>query len=168
MRLHLVCAFAAAALVCLAPAAHADAPAKGPDKETAQEMLRALHLLDQSLGLESLPPPHCLTYGFGHEITAAEVHKCVDKALEGQTLPGLGTKYTIAILMASIGPQTAVALSLEAPGWATLSCDPGKPCPPRHAGTDKMGKRVIDVTKRACTKDTTLWLPDGSNKKVCP
>ena len=141
------------------------ARAAGPDKETGAEMLRALKLLDQSLGLESLPPPHCLTYGFGHEITADEVHKCADKALAGQALPGLGTKYTIAILMAAIGPQTLVAVSLEEPGWAVLSCDPGRPCPPRHAGPDKMGKRVIDVTKRACEKDTTIWL---SGKKACP
>src|ERR1700760_4971845 len=140
----------AAALICLGLAS--TARAEGPAKETGQEMLRALKLLDQSLGLESLPPPHCLTYGFGHEVTADEVHKCADKALAGQSLPGLGTKYTIAILMASIGPQTLVALSLEEPGWAVLSCDPGKPCPPRHVGTDKMGLRVSDVTKRACTK----------------
>ncbi len=71
MRLRLAFALGAAALVSGLPAAFADAPAKGPAKETGQEMQHALHLLDQSLGLESLPPPHCLTYGFGHEITAA-------------------------------------------------------------------------------------------------
>src|ERR1700761_7848046 len=117
-----------AAALGLTPSAHA----AGPDKATGAEMLHALKLLDQSLGLESLPPPHCLTYGFGHEITADEVHKCADKALAGQSLPALGSNYSIAILMASIGPQTLVALSLEEPGWAVLSCDPGKPCPPRH------------------------------------
>ncbi len=160
MRIIFAFTFIAAALTFTSTAR-----AAGPDKETGAEMLRALKLLDQSLGLESLPPPHCLTYGFGHEITVDEIKKCADKALAGQALPGLGTKYTIAILMASIGPQTLVAVSLDDPTWAVLSCDPGRPCPPRHAGSDKMGLRVIDVTKRACAKDTTIWL---SGKKACP
>jgi hypothetical protein len=137
----------------------------GPAKETSAEMLKAVRLLDQSFGLESLPPPHCLKWGYGHEITADEVKACAKKALDGQALPGLGTKYVLATLMADVGPQTIIAVSLDPQDWVLLSCDPGKPCPPRKPGPDKFGKRVIDAVQRACSKPTTLWIPE---KKGCP
>jgi hypothetical protein len=35
----------------------------------------------------------------------------------------------------------------------------------RHAGTDKMGKRVVERTQIACTDARTIWLPA---KKGCP
>jgi hypothetical protein len=143
--------------------AHANPP--GPSKEMAAEMTKAVRLLDTSFGLESMPPPHCLKWGYGHEITADEVKACAKKALEGQALPGLGTKYVLATLMAEVGPQTIVAVSLDPADWVLLSCDPGRPCPPRKPGPDKMGKRVIDVMQRACSKPTTLWFPE---KKGCP
>jgi hypothetical protein len=138
---------------------------KGPEAPVAKEMAHALVLLDQSLGLESYPPPHCLKWGSGKPIKPEDVNECAKKALDGQALPGLGTKYVIAILMAEVGPQTLIALWLDQPGWAVLSCDPGKPCPPRHAGEDKMGKRVVDRTARACKNTSTIWIPD---KKGCP
>jgi hypothetical protein len=127
-------------------------------------MAQALAALDQSLGLESYPEPHCLKWGY-HQITADEVRACADKAVKGAALPALGDAYVVAILMSAVGPQTLIAVALDAPGWAVLSCDPGKPCPPRHAGPDKMGKRVIDRMQRACTNPTTIWLPKRAG---CP
>jgi hypothetical protein len=147
-------------LLLLGPLAAAEPT--GP--QAGKEMARALVALDQSLGLESYPEPHCLKWGY-HQITAEEVRACVDQALKGATLPELGKSYVIAILMSAVGPQTLIAVALDAPGWAVLSCDPGKPCPPRHAGQDKMGKRVIDRLQRACANATTIWLPE---KKGCP
>jgi hypothetical protein len=136
---------------------------KGP--KAGKEMAQAVEAVNRALGLESYPPPHCLAWGFGHQITVEEVRGCVDKALAASTLPELGKSYVLAVLMAPVGPQTLIAISLDAPGWAVLSCDPGKPCPPRHAGSDKMGKRVVDRTERACKGDKTIWIPE---KKGCP
>jgi hypothetical protein len=136
-----------------------------PSKEDGVEMLKALHLLDTSFGLESMPPPHCLKWGYGHLISADEVKACAKTALEGQTLPGLGTKYVLATIMAEIGPQTIIAIVLDPPGWVVLSCDPNRPCPPRKPGPDKYGLRVTDAVSRACTKPTTIWFPE---KKGCP
>ncbi len=149
--------------VLAAGAARAKEPA--PSKEDAAEMLKALRLLDRSFGLESLPPPHCLKWGYGHVITADEVKSCAKQALDGQELPGLGKKYVLATVMAEIGPQTVIAVSLDPPGYTVLSCDPNRPCPPRKPGPDKFGMRVVDVMKRACEKTTTLWFPE---KKGCP
>lgn len=150
-------------LLALAATAHAEPPKVAPD--VAKEMAHAMQLLDGALGLESYPPPHCLKWSSGKPITAEETRSCAQKALAGQTLPSLGKHYVIAVLMAEVGPQTLIALSLDAPDWAVLSCDPGKPCPPRHAGSDKMGKRVVDRTTRACASASTIWLPE---KKGCP
>jgi hypothetical protein len=147
----------------LANLARADEPK--PSKELGTEMLKAVRLLDQSYGLESMPPPHCLKWGFGHEITVDEVKTCAKQALDGQALPGLGTKYVLATLMAAVGPQTIIAVSLDPTGYTLLSCDPGKPCPPRKPGPDKFGKRVVDIMQRACTKTDTIWIPE---KKGCP
>jgi hypothetical protein len=141
----------------------AGAESKGP--KAGKEMAQALEAINKSLGLESWPKPHCLKWGYGHEITPAEVRACADQALKGATLPELGQSYVIAILMSAVGPQTVIAIATDAPGWAVLSCDPGKPCPPRHAGEDKMGKRVVDRTERACKQDTTIWYPE---KRGCP
>lgn len=151
------------ALIALAGIARADEPKVPPD--VAKEMAHAMELLDASLALESYPPPNCLKWGSGKPITADETRDCAHKALDGKELPNLGKKYVVAVLMAEVGPQTLIALSLDAPGWAVLSCDRGKPCPPRHAGTDKMGKRVVDRTARACAQASTIWLPE---KKGCP
>jgi hypothetical protein len=140
-------------------------PAAGPTKENAAEMLKALRLLDRSFGLESMPPPHCLKWGYGHIITADEVKACAKQALEGQSLPGLGTNYVLATIMAEVGPQTIIAISLDPTNWVVLSCDPNRPCPPRTPGPDKFGMRADDAIKRACTKPTTIWFPE---KKGCP
>lgn len=147
----------------LPAAARADSKSAAP--KSGKEMLAAIEAVNQALGLESHPPPHCLAWGFGHQITAAEVRGCVDKALGGLSLPELGKSYAVAVLMAEVGPQTVIAVALDAPGWAVLSCDPGKPCPPRKAGPDKMGKRVIDRSERACRSDKTLWFP---SRMGCP
>jgi hypothetical protein len=152
-----------AAAVVAGGSALADKP--GPSKETGAEMLKAVRLLDTSFGLESMPPPHCLKWGFGHEITVDEVKACAKKALDGQTLPGLGVKYVLATIMAAVGPQTIIAVSIDPADWVLLSCDPGKPCPPRKPGPDKYGKRVIDAVQRACSKPDTIWIPE---KKGCP
>jgi len=143
----------------------AAASAKEPQPKSGKEMQSALAALDQSLGLESYPPPHCLKWGFGHKITPDEVKACANQALKDLALPELGKSYVVAILMAEVGPQTMLAIALDAPGWAVLSCDPGKPCPPRHAGTDKMGKRVVDRMERACKSESTIWIPA---KQGCP
>ena len=153
------------AVAVLAACTLARAKEPAPSKESAAEMLKALHLLDKSFGLESMPPPHCLKWGYGHLITADEVRACAKQALDGQTLPGLGSKYVIAALMAEIGPQTIMAVVLDPPGYVVLSCDPNRPCPPRKPGPDKYGLRVTDALNRACTKPTTIWFPE---KKGCP
>lgn len=147
-------------LVGLSSAAYADTKPKA-----GKEMTAAVEAVNKQLGLESFPPPHCLSWGIGHKITVDEVRKCADQALKSLELPELGKSFVVAVLMAEIGPQTVIAIALDTPGWAVLSCDPGKPCPPRHAGGDKMGKRVVDRTARACKSDTTLWFPE---KKGCP
>jgi hypothetical protein len=151
------------AFVLLTAVAQAKEPT--PTKELGVEALKAMRILDKSFGLESTPPPHCLKWGYGHIITADEVKACAKQALEGQTLPGLGTQYVLATIMAEIGPQTVIAVMLEPTGWTVLSCDPNRPCPPRKPGPDKFGMRVTDAMKRACTKDTTIWFPA---KKGCP
>ena len=142
-------------------------PARGDSKgpKAAKEMAAAVEAVNKQLGLESYPPPHCLKWGFGHQITVEEVRGCVELALKSAGGSELGKSYVIAVLMSEVGPQTVVALSLDAPGWAALSCDPGKPCPPRHAGTDKLGKRVVDRSERACKGATTVWFPE---RKGCP
>ena len=149
-----------ASLLWSAGVARADAKPKA-----AKEMSSAVEAVNKALGLENFPPPHCLSWGIGHKITVDEVKSCVDKALKDANLPELGKSFVVAVLMAEIGPQTVIAMSLDVPGWAVLSCDPGKPCPPRHAGEDKMGKRVVDRTGRACKSATTLWFPA---KQGCP
>jgi hypothetical protein len=155
----------AIAVVVLLCTASLGAKEPAPSKESAAEMLKALHLLDTSFGLESMPPPHCLKWGYGHLITADEVRACAKQALDGQELPGLGTKYVLATIMAEIGPQTIIAVVLDPPGYVVLSCDPNRPCPPRKPGPDKYGLRVTDALNRACTKATTIWFPE---KKGCP
>ena len=139
--------------------------ARDPMPKSGKEMNEALVSLNKSLGLESYPPPHCLKWGYGHQITVEEVKTCAGNALKEAPLPELGKSYVVAILMSAVGPQTMIAVALDVPGWAVLSCDPGKPCPPRHAGTDKMGKRVVDRLERACKSDTTVWIPE---KRGCP
>lgn len=136
------------------------ASADGKAPKAGKEMTQTVEAINRALALESYPPPHCLKWGYGHEITAAEVRACAEGALKAAPPPELGQSYVIAILMAGVGPQTVIALALDAPGWAVLSCDPGKPCPPRHAGDDKMGKRVVDRTDRACKGPGTIWLPE--------
>jgi hypothetical protein len=138
------------------------AKADDPKPKAAKEMAQALEAINKSLGLESFPPPHCLKRSMDHEITAAEVKSCGDAALHG--FAALGKDYVVAVLMAAVGPQTVIVIALDAPNWVVLSCDPGKPCPPRHAGSDKMGKRVVDRLERACKNATTVWFPE---KKGC-
>src|SRR5207248_5284504 len=110
-----------------AAAAHADS--KGP--RAGKEMTAALAALNKALGLESYPPPHCVNWGVGHQITPEEVRGCAEKVLQKSTYPQLGDGYVVAVLMSPVGPQTIIALALDEPGWAVLSCDPGRPCPPR-------------------------------------
>ncbi len=134
-----------------------------PMPKAAKEMGQAVVAANKALGLESYPPPHCLSWGIGHEVTPDQVQRCATEALQG--LSSLGKDFVLAVLMSQVGPQTVIAVALDAPGWVSLSCDPGKACPPRHAGTDKMGKRVVDRLDRACKNATTLWFPE---RKGCP
>jgi hypothetical protein len=145
----------------------AAASAKGKDEpKAAKEMERAIVAINQALALESYPPPNCVKREYGHmQIKADEAKACADKALKKEEFPQLGTDYVLAILMADVGPMTVIAVALDQPGWAALSCDPGRPCPVRHAGTDKMGKRVVERTDLACKDARTIWLPA---KKGCP
>src|SRR5258706_10855775 len=93
----------------------AAAPAReGP--KSAKEMLQAMEAVNRALGLESTPPPHCLKWGFGHQITNDEVRACAEKALKAETLPELGKSYVLAVLMSAGRPQTLVALPPDPPG----------------------------------------------------
>src|SRR5436853_583529 len=99
------------------------ARSEGPAPKAGKEMAQVLAALDQALGLESYPPPRCLKWDSGHPITREETQACADKAIAGGSFPELGKSYVVAVLMSAVGPQTLLAIALDAPGWAVLSCD---------------------------------------------
>src|SRR5215471_13875288 len=148
-------------------------PAKlSPD--TAKEMSESIVAVNKALGLESwsmqgIKP--CVDRG-GQGITAKDVsaedtRKCAATAIE-KGFPELGKTYVLAILMASIGPFTVIALGTgDAAGWGAYSCDPGRKCPPMKINPgNKWGKRLGARQDRACAETDTVWLPAG--QRVCP
>jgi hypothetical protein len=159
----LVAVAVAVAVAFLGPAAGAAGKDSPP---AAKEMAKALATLNQSLGLQNYPEPHCLVREFGKMIKPEQVKACAETTFKDRApYPELGKSYVLVVLMAEVGPSTVVAVSTDHPGWAVLSCDPGKPCPARKAGDDKMGKRVVDRLDRACKNATTVWFPE---RKGCP
>src|SRR3954462_1280473 len=83
---------------------------------TAKEMADAIIAVNKALGLESWPmrgATPCIDRG-GQGITAKDVkpddaRKCAASAID-KGFPELGKSYVLAILMASIGPVTVIAL----------------------------------------------------------
>ncbi|HET6280799.1 MAG TPA: hypothetical protein VFH73_07535 [Polyangia bacterium] len=139
----------------------------------AREMAEVIVAVDKALGLESWEShgakPCVDRGGEGSQIKdigAEEARRCAAAAVE-KGFPGLGKSYLLAILMASIGPVTVVALGTgEAAGWAAYSCDPGRKCPPlKITPTSKWGKRLVDRQAKACAQATTIWLPP--EQRVC-
>jgi hypothetical protein len=155
----------------------ATAPAAAAGKlpaPVAKEMPDAVVAVNKALGLESWPlrgEKPCVDRGgegsSTKNVSAEDTQKCAAAAME-KGFPGLGKSYVLAVLMASIGPATVIALGREAAaGWGAYSCDPGRACKPIKVGSpSKWGKRMADRQAKACTDPGTVWLPAG--EKVCP
>jgi len=149
-------------------------PTKLPP-ETAKEMADAIIAVNKALGLESWAmhggSQPCIDRGgqgiMAKDVTAEDTRKCAATALE-KGFPELGKSYVLAILMASIGPFTVIALGTgDAAGWGAYSCDPGRKCPPlRITPTTKWGKRLGERQARACGEPATVWFPAG--QRACP
>lgn len=159
-----------AALLMAAPA-----PAAKLAPATAKEMADAIVAVNKALGLESWPmhgAQPCIDRG-GQGITAKDVtpeqtQKCAASALE-KGFPELGKGYVLAILMASIGPATVIAVGTgdAGAGWGAYSCDPGRACKPiKLDAGNKWGKRLTERRAKACADSATVWLPAG--QRVCP
>jgi hypothetical protein len=140
----------------------------------AKEMTEAVLAVDKALGLESWPShgvKPCVDRGSAEnptkDVTADDARRCAKAAVESG-FPGLGKTYAIAVLMAPVGPITAVAFGLgEADGWAAPSCDPGRKCLPSKLNpATKWGKRVVDRQVKACAAASTIWLPP--DQRACP
>src|SRR5262245_15636824 len=98
-------------------------PAKlSPD--VAKEMAEAIVSVNKALGLESWPnhgAQPCIDRGGqgiqAKDVSAEDARKCAASAVE-KGFPELGKSYSLAILMAPIGPFTVVALGTgDAAGW---------------------------------------------------
>src|SRR5215831_2660348 len=135
----------------------ASPPAKLPP-DTAREMSEAIVAVNKALGLESWPMhgvQPCIDRGgqgiMAKDVSVEDARKCAASAIE-KGFPELGKTYSLAVLMAPIGPFTVVALgSGDAAGWGAYSCDPGRKCPPlKITPTTKWGKRVGERQAHAC------------------
>jgi len=154
--------------------ATAGAPSAKLSPDTAKEMAEAIIAVNKVLGLESWSMhgfQPCIDRG-GQGITAKDVsaedtRKCAATAIE-KGFPELGKSYVLAILMASIGPFTVIALGIgDAAGWGAYSCDPGRKCPPlKISPGSKWGKRMVERQARACAEGATVWFPAG--QRACP
>jgi hypothetical protein len=157
------------------------ASAKVP-ADVAKEMTDAIVAVNKALGLESwesqgIKP--CVDRGGEgagtKDIGPDETRRCAGSAL-GSQFPSLGKSFVLAVLMASIGPVTAVAFGVgDAAGWAAYSCDPGRKClPTKMDPGSKWGKRVLERQLKACRQPTTVWFPadaracDGVEGAVAP
>src|SRR5688500_7793530 len=117
------------------PAAKLPAP-------VAKEMADVVIAVNKALGLESWPlrgEKPCVDRGgegsSTREGSAEGTQTCAAGAVE-KGFPGRGMSYVIAILMASIGPATVIALGREdAAGWGAYSCAPGRACKPLKIGS---------------------------------
>jgi hypothetical protein len=137
-------------------------------------MAEAIVAVNKALGLESWTmrgATPCIDRGGqgiqAKDVSAEDTRKCAATAID-KGFPELGKSYVLAILMASIGPFTVIALSTgDAAGWGAYSCDPGRKCPPLkiNPGT-KWGKRLVERQTRACAEATTVWFPAG--QRACP
>jgi hypothetical protein len=153
----------------LAAAGAGAAPAKLPPP-VAKEMAESVVAVDKALGLESWPAhgdkPCVDRGGLGatiKDVSVEDARKCAGSAIE-KGFPELGKSYRLAVLMASIGPVTVVAVGTAdtTRGWGAYSCDPGRKCPPTKMEPDKKwGKRLIDWQAKACAAPETIWLPAG-------
>jgi hypothetical protein len=151
----------------VAAAATATTPAGKLPPVTGKEMAEAIIAVNKALGLESWPArgaKPCIDRG-GQGITAKDVtpddtRKCAATAVD-KGLPELGKSYVLAILMASSGPFTVIALGTgEATGWGAYSCDPGRACKPiKIDPVSKWGKRLTERRDRACAERATVWFP---------
>ena len=138
--------------------------------DTAKEMAEAIVAVNKALGLESWTlhggAQPCIDRGgqgiTAKDVTPEETRKCAATAIE-KGFPELGKTYVLAILMASTGPFTVVALGTgDAAGWGAYSCDPGRKCPPlKITPTTKWGKRLVERQARACSEAATVWFPSG-------
>jgi hypothetical protein len=159
----------------LATAGAAPTPASGKlPSDVGKEMAEAVVALDKALGLESWPmhgDKPCIDRGglgaTARDVTVEETRNCAASAI-ATGFPALGKSYGLAVLMASIGPMTVVALGTgEAAGWGAYSCDPGRKClPTKLTPANKWGKRMLERQTKACTDPTTIWFPPA--QKVCP
>jgi hypothetical protein len=160
------------------PATGAGAPAGAPAgklaPEIAKEMMESIVAVNKALGLESWPSQGavpCVDRGgqgvTAKDVSAADARKCATTAL-GQTFPELGKSFVLAVLMASIGPVTVIALGTgDNTGWGAYSCDPGRTCKPMKMNPgNKWGKRLLERQARACGDTATLWFP--ADKRACP
>jgi hypothetical protein len=151
-------------------------PAAGSGKlapAVAKEMTESIVAVNKALGLESWPlrgATPCVDRG-GQGITAKSVsaedtRKCAGTAIE-KKFPELGKSYVLAIPMVSLGPMTVIALGIgDSDGWGAYSCDPERKCTPVKVGADsKWGKRMAERKARACSDETTVWLP--ADQKAC-
>jgi hypothetical protein len=150
------------------PTATAKPPAPGKlSPTTSKEMADAIIAVNKALGLESWPQhgvKPCIDRGgqgiLAKDVTPEDARKCAVAALE-KGFPELGKSYTVAILMGSIGPVTAIALGTgDAAGWGAYSCDPTRACKPMKINPgNKWGKRLDERRAKACGEPATLWLP---------
>ena len=141
----------------------------------ATEMQEAILAANKALGLESWTlrgvKPCVDRGGDGSStrfVTAAETRTCASTVLDPARFKGLGHDYALAILMASVGPETVLAYGLgEHAGWGAYSCDPDRTCRPlRLDPTTKWGKRLVDRQARACAQTDTVWFP--ADVRACP
>jgi hypothetical protein len=155
-----------------AATATATPPGKVPHG-ASKEMADAIVAVNKALGLESWPQhgvKPCIDRG-GQGITAKDVtpedaRKCAEAAV-AKGFPGLGKSYVLAILVASIGPVTAIALGTgDLTGWGAYTCDPARMCAAMKMNlANKWGRRLVDRQVKACAEVATLWLPAG--QRVC-
>jgi hypothetical protein len=149
------------------PAAPSPPPAGKLAPTTSKEMADAIVAVNKALGLESWPQhgvKPCVDRGgqgiLAKDVTPEDAHKCATVAVE-KGFPELGKTYALAILFASIGPITVIALGTgDAAGWGAYSCDPKRVCKPMKINPgNKWGKRLDERRAKACAEPATIWLP---------
>jgi hypothetical protein len=77
-------------------------------------------------------------------VTPEDARRCAEAAV-AKGFHGLGKSYVLAILVASIGPVTAIALGTgDLAGWGAYSCDPARTCAAMKMNpANKWGKRLV-------------------------
>jgi hypothetical protein len=137
-------------------------------------MQAAIVAVNKALGLESWMmrgAKPCVDRGGDgastKDVSAEDTRRCAAGALVSG-FPQLGKSYALAILMAPVGPATAMAVGLgDQAAWAAYSCDPERKCPPtKIAASTKWGKRLQDQLQKACADKDTVWFPATAHP--CP